>query len=125
MTKLGMFRLAPCVLYLLCSQERERKEKIHSSFFLFTATCLRGPMLMGGRSESSARAPCPPSFLSRWESDIGVTRWDGIYRETGWSRLKHLGALEQAGLESDLCSEVHRGCPRLRALCSTWGTGVQ
>ena len=59
-TKLGMFRLAPCFLYLLCSQERERKEKIHSSFFLFTATSLRGPMLMGSGQRALRGLHVPP-----------------------------------------------------------------
>lgn len=70
-------------------------------------------------------APCPPSFLSRGgRATLG--HQDGmVYRKTGWSRPKHLGTLEQAGLESDPCSEVHRGRPRLRAPCGTWGTGVQ
>ena len=35
--KLGMFRLAHCSFYLLCSQERERKQLL-PLFFLFTAT---------------------------------------------------------------------------------------
>ena len=33
-----MIRPAHCSLCFLCSQERERKKKNHSSFFLFTAT---------------------------------------------------------------------------------------
>ena len=35
-----MIRPAHCSLCFLCSQERERKKKNHSSFFLFTATTM-------------------------------------------------------------------------------------
>ena len=42
--QLGMFRPAHCSLYLLCSQEKEKKKPYMppSLFFLFTATKAQG-----------------------------------------------------------------------------------